>query len=130
MQGNELVPGGENIVPRRAFEGGPHGSRRDRPLNSLKKRRKSAPLEIGTHLFGLLGGVGRVVMIIGEGRDDAGPQLVGLGIGHFQRRDLLEVIMQKPGVVNQALQDQGLAAREAGALWAYAAAAVYRPAGQ
>src|SRR6266568_1417812 len=111
MQGNELVPGGKNVVPSRALAGAPHRGGRDSALNSLKKLCKSALLDIGPHLLGLLAGVWRVVMIVGESGDDARPELMGLGVGELQGRHLLEVLMQQPRVVDQALQDQGLPAR-------------------
>src|SRR6185312_4882846 len=116
MQGDELAPGGKNIVARRALPGTPHGSRRDRPLNPLKKRLESASLEVGAHPLGLLGGIRRMMMIVGEGRDDAGAQFVRLGVSHLQRRYLLQMVMQEPGVVDQALQDQGLPSGQARAL--------------
>src|SRR6266581_249301 len=58
-------------------------------------------------------------MIVGEGGDDAGAELVGLGVGHFQRRYLLQMVVQQPGVVDQALQDQRLAAGDRAALAAH-----------
>src|SRR5438094_422405 len=60
-----------------------------------------------------------MVMVVGKGGDDAGPELMGLGMGQLQGRDLLEMIVQQPGVVDQALQDQGLAARDGAALAAH-----------
>ena len=53
-----------------------------------------------------------MMMVVGEGRDDAGAQLVGFGVSQFQRRHLLQMVVQQPGVVNQGLQDQGLPAGE------------------
>src|SRR5215216_2623108 len=99
MQGNKLVPGGQNILPRRSTLGPPYRRSRDRPLNPLKNLGKSARLEVGAHLLGLLGGVRRVVMIAGESRDDGSAELVGLGISQFQRGHLLQVLVQEPGVV-------------------------------
>src|SRR6266702_5680122 len=55
-------------------------------------------------------------MVVGESRDDAGPQLVGLRMGQLQGGHLLQMVMQQPGVVNQDLQDQGLAAGDGAAL--------------
>src|SRR5579859_2729825 len=60
-----------------------------------------------------------MVMVVGERRDDAGAQLVRLGMGKFERRHLLEVTVQDPGVVDQALQDQGLPPRHGAALAAH-----------
>src|SRR5438445_12792331 len=58
-------------------------------------------------------------MIVGEGGDDAGAQLVRLGVSHFQRRHLLEMVVQEPGVVDQAQQNQRLAAGDRTALAAH-----------
>lgn len=38
-----------------------------------------------------------MVVVVGEGGDDAGPELVGLGMGQFQGGDLLKVVVQQPG---------------------------------
>src|SRR6202040_119362 len=61
-------------------------------------------------------GVCAKMMVVGKGRDDGGAQLVGLRVGQFQRRHFLQMIMKEPGVIDQALQDQRLAARESAAL--------------
>ena len=79
LQGNQLMPGGKNVVPCGALEGGPHRLGRDDVLNPLKNLRKSALFEVTAHLFGQLAGVRRMVMVVGEGGDDAGPELMGLG---------------------------------------------------
>ncbi len=92
MQGNQLMPGGENVVPRCALAGPPYRRGGDPILNPLKNLRKSALLDIAAHLFSLLAGVGRVVMVVGEGGDDAGPELVGLRVGQLQGGDLLKVL--------------------------------------
>src|SRR5215813_3952956 len=60
-----------------------------------------------------------MVVVVGEGRDDAGTQFMGLRVGQFQRRHLLQMVVQKPGMVNQALQDQGLAAGDRALLAAH-----------
>src|SRR6201995_4030412 len=58
-------------------------------------------------------------MIAGEGGDDAGTQLVGFGIGPAPPAFLLQMLVQQPGVIDQALQDQRLAAGEGRALAAH-----------
>ena len=50
-----------------------------------------------------------MVVIVGESGDDGGAQLVGFGVGEFERRHFLEVAVQQPRMVDQALQDQRLA---------------------
>src|SRR5258707_14816322 len=57
-----------------------------------------------------------MVMVVGESRDDAGAQLMRLGIGHFERRHLLQMVVQEPRMVDQAEQNQRLAAGNHGAL--------------
>jgi hypothetical protein len=67
----------KNILPRSAsFASYRRG--RDRPLSALKGLRKSARGEVGA-LLGLLGRFRALVVVDGEGRDDAGTRLVGLG---------------------------------------------------
>ena len=58
-------------------------------------------------------------MVVGEGRDDAGAQFVGLGMGQFQRRHFLQMVMQQPGMIDQGLQNQRLAPRNRAALAAH-----------
>src|SRR4051794_9106585 len=60
-----------------------------------------------------------MVMVVGKSGDDAGPELMDFGMGELQGRDFLEVIVQQPGVVDQDLQDQGLAAGDGAALAAH-----------
>src|SRR3954453_9061810 len=119
MQGNQLMPGGENVVPCCALAGAPHRRGRDAALNPLQGLRKSALLEVAAHLLGELPGVRRMVMVVGEGGDDAGPELMDLGMSKLLGRDFLEVIVQQPGVVDQNLQDQGLPAGDGAALAAH-----------
>src|SRR3954469_23830350 len=119
MQGDQLMPGGENVVPCGALTGAPHRRGRDTALNPLKSLRKSALLEVAAHLLGQLAGVRRMVMVVGKSGDDAGPELMDLGMGELQGRDFLEMIVQQPGVVDQDLQDQGLAAGDGAALAAH-----------
>src|SRR5207302_11104744 len=59
-----------------------------RTLPSFPTRRSSDLFEIGPHFPGGLCGLRGLVVIVGKGRDDAGAQLVGLGMGQFQRRHL------------------------------------------
>src|SRR3954447_10169921 len=119
MQGDQLMPGGENVVPCGALAGAPHRRRRDAALNPLKSLRKSTLLEVAAHLLGELAGVRRMVMVVGEGGDDTGPELMDLGMGQLQGRDFLEMIVEEPGVVDQDLQDQGLPAGDGAALAAH-----------
>src|SRR6185437_17174827 len=97
MQDNELMPGGKNILSRRTTPCAPHRLRGDRPINPLKYLRKPGLLEIDPHFLGLFGGVRGMVMVVGEGRDDAGAELVSLAMDEFQGRHLLQMVMQQPG---------------------------------
>src|SRR6476646_3449592 len=119
MQGDELVPGGKNILARRAGLRAPHRVRRDRPVNPLKNLRKSARFEIGAHPGALFSWLLDMVVIMTEDGDDSGAQFVRLGVSQFQRRDLLEMVMQQPGVIDQGLQDQRLAPGDRAALAAH-----------
>src|ERR1700761_1074805 len=60
-----------------------------------------------------------MVVVIGEGGDDAGAELMGFAMGELQRGYLLQVVMQQPRVVDQALQDQRLPAGQRRALAAH-----------
>src|SRR5215203_6331407 len=60
-----------------------------------------------------------MVMVAGEGRDDAGAELVGVRMRQFEGGHLLQMVMQQPGVVDQGLQDQRLAAGHGAALAAH-----------
>src|SRR3974377_1113688 len=55
-------------------------------------------------------------MIVGEGRDDAGAQFVGVGMGQFEGGHLFQMFVQQPGVVDETLQNQGLPSRHGAAL--------------
>jgi len=58
----------------------------------------------------------------GAGRmrtDDGGAELVRLAIRQVERGHLLQMVVQQPGVVEQALQDQGLATGHGAALAAH-----------
>src|SRR6266566_1402113 len=63
MQGDELAPGGKNILARGTGLRAPHRRGRDRPLNPLKSLRKSGRGEVGAHLLALLGWFRRGVMV-------------------------------------------------------------------
>src|SRR6476469_3344441 len=100
MQGYQLMPGGKNVLARRINFRAPYRAGCDGPLNPSKYLRKSTSLEIGPHFLGLLRGG---VVVVGEGADDGGSQFVRLGVGQFQRRHLLQMVVQEPGMVNQDL---------------------------
>jgi len=53
MQGDELVPGGKNVLRGSTRSRPPHRRGRDREINPLKNLRKSARCEIGAHLFAI-----------------------------------------------------------------------------
>ena len=55
-------------------------------------------------------------MIAGEGGDDSGAQAVGLGMRQLQCRDLFQMVIQEPRVVDQGLQNQRFAAGQCAAL--------------
>ncbi len=69
-------------------------------------------------MLALLGLVA-VVVLVGEATDDPGAQPVHLGMRQFQGGDLLQLVVQQPGVVDQRLHDQRLAPRNRAALAAH-----------
>src|SRR5438105_14998382 len=60
-----------------------------------------------------------MVMVVGEGGNNAGAELGGLRMGQFQHRYLLRMVVQQPGVIDQGLQNQRLAAGHRAALAAH-----------
>ena len=58
-------------------------------------------------------------MVGGKSRDDAGAELVRLRMRQLQRGRLLQMVVQQPGVVDQGLQNQRLAAGDRAALAAH-----------
>src|SRR5690242_10476897 len=119
MQDNELMPGRQNVVTRSTGAGAPHRRGRDRSFNPLKNLRKSGRVEVGMHLLGLLLCVRGMMMLGGEGREDPGAQLVSLWMGELERGSLFQMLVQQPGVVDQALQNQRFAAGKGRALAAH-----------
>src|SRR2546423_15059594 len=63
-----------------------------------------------------------MVMVERECGHDAGAQLVALGVGEFEGADLLEMVVQQPGVINHSEQDQRLPAGDRRALAAHVGA--------
>ena len=114
MQGNQLMPRGKNVLARRAWPGAHTAEVVIDRLNPLKYLRKSAFSRSARIFSACSVGVGGMVVVVGEGGDDAGAQLVGLGMGQFEGGHLLQMVVQQPGVVDQALQDQRLPAGERG----------------
>ena len=72
MQGDELVPGGKNVLARRAGPSAPHRRGRDPLVNPLNNLRKSARFELGANLRALFGDVASMVVVVTEGGDDSG----------------------------------------------------------
>src|SRR5437868_3428783 len=60
-----------------------------------------------------------MVMVVGEGGNNASAELGGLRMGQFQHRYVLQMVVQEPGVIDQGLQDQRLAAGHRAALAAH-----------
>ena len=75
MQGDQLVPGGKNVLAGGADLHAPHRLGRDRTFNPLKNLGKSASREVGAHFFGLLFRLRALVVVMSEGGDDGGAQL-------------------------------------------------------
>ena|SRR6185369_1278087 len=116
MQGYELMPSGKNVLARRPAARRPHRRGGYGAFNPLKGLGKSAFRKVGAYFLALFQDVCGVVMVIGERRYDACPQPVRLGVGELESSHLLKVIIQQPGVVDQALQDQRFPSRHRAAL--------------
>src|ERR1700751_4280394 len=100
MQGDELLPGGQNIVRGGTGFRTPHPRGRNRPLKPLNKLRESSTSEVGAQFFALRRVVTGMVMVGGEGRDDCFTNLLRFGMHEIERGDLLDMIVQQPRVTD------------------------------
>src|SRR5262249_11097483 len=110
MQGDKLFPCRQRVVGRSLRTCPPNRGCGDGLVNAGRGFRKSSPAEFGGH--------GRPVRraAVGENVDQFAFQLGGLGVAELHCGKLLQMIMQKPRMVDHGLQDERLAQRNGGAL--------------
>src|ERR1700739_2034985 len=112
MQGDKLFPGLQNIGRGSFGPRGPDRRRGDGALDPSQKRSMSAPrqfsrqrspfrrailIKIFAEIFGEM---------MGKDVDQGAFELLRIGVAEFGLGELLEMLMQKPGVVECLLQDQ------------------------
>src|SRR5262245_2308087 len=110
MQGNKLLPGGQDIIRRSLRPGPPNRGGGDRLVNSRGRLGKSPAVELGHH--------GRPVRRapVSENVDHLALELGGFGLAKLYRRELLQMLVQEPGVIDDSLQDERLTRRNGGAM--------------
>src|SRR4051794_17809489 len=115
MQADELPPGDQNVVWRGALPRAPDRGRRDRGCDALGERGEIPRCELG--LYSCRVERRRMRRDV----DERGFQPLSVAMPEFQRRQLLQMIVQQPGMIERGLQDQRLAPRKRAAM-----AAVHR----
>src|SRR5437868_2096114 len=116
MQGDELLPGGQNIVRRSTGFRAPYRRGRDRPLKPLKKLRESFCVEIGADFLAFGLDVRAMMMVSRKRCDDRLAQPLRVRVGKIKRRNLLDMVVKQPRVIDQRQQYQRLAPRQRRAL--------------
>src|SRR5271170_3744695 len=120
MQGDELLPGQQNIVRGGRRPRAPDRGRGDRALDAVeevgkaafaKLRRQRRPLGFAAFVFGELVGE-----MMGEDVDQGALELLCVGMAELSLGELLEMLVQQPGMVDRRLQYQRFTARDRGAM--------------
>src|SRR3569832_1731926 len=110
MQADELAPGDQNVVRRGAFLGRPDRAGGDGGADALVRVAEVAAGQLGLEPGGVQrGGMGGNV-------DQDRLEPLGVGMAELERAQLLEVIVQPPGVVERRLEDLCFAPRHRGAM--------------
>src|SRR5712692_4501398 len=109
MQGEKLLPGQQDIVASGIRLHAPHRRRGDGARDALPDRVVAPGGKLRMELLAL----GRPVM--GENIDQHAFDLLRVGVAELDLRKLLQVLVQKPRVVEHRLEDQRLAPRNGAA---------------
>src|SRR6516225_6332102 len=110
MQGDKLLPSGKDVVGRSPRPRAPDRRGGEGLVNARRGFGKSPPAEFGDH--GRT--IGRTAM--GENVDQLAFHLGGLGMAELDPRELLQMLVQEPGMIDHGLQDERLAQRYGGAV--------------
>src|SRR5436309_14557872 len=110
MQGNELLPRGQYIIGRGLRPRAPDRWGGDGLADAPGDLGQSAPAKFGDDRFP----VRRSVM--GKNVEQRGFDLRRLGVTEIEPGELFEMLVQEPGVTDDRLEDQRLAARNGGAV--------------
>src|SRR3569833_2086254 len=103
MQADELAPGHQNVVRRRAFARPPDRAGGDGAAHALENVAEVASRQFGSQA----GGVERYGMRGDVDQHRLEP--LGIGVAELELAELLEVVVQQPGVVERRLEEQRLA---------------------
>src|SRR5271166_811787 len=110
MQGDKLLPRREHVVGGGTCPRTPDGGCGDRLLDASCNLGQAPPAKLGHHAL-------RVgCAAVGENVDESGLYLRGLGMAELDAGELLEMIMQEPGVIDDGLQNKGFAAGDGGTM--------------
>src|SRR6185503_10490605 len=99
MQADELAPRDQNVVGRSALARAPDGAGGDRTADTLDHVAKVAGGEFG------LEGRGIERHGVGGNVDQDRLEPLGVGMAELKLAELLEVVVQQPGMVERRLQD-------------------------
>src|SRR6266516_1964443 len=110
MQGDKLLPCRQHVVGCSLRPGPPNRRRGDDLVNAGRSFRKASAAEFGDH-----GGAIRRAAV-GENVDQLALELGGLDVAELHRRELLQVLVQEPRMIDHRLQDERLAQRNGGTL--------------
>src|SRR5579863_5583838 len=121
MQGDKLLPGQQNIGGGGSRPRGPDRRCGDRPLDTAQHIVKTTADEFGDEfgalaVAGLLGIMRESLRPMGENVDQRAFELLRVGVAELGGSELLEVIVEEPGMIERGLQDQRFAARNRGAM--------------
>src|SRR5580692_5137481 len=124
MQGDELLPGQQNIGGSGIWPGAPDRWRGDGALDSFEEFAETTLGQFGRERCNLLRscGIGIVAGVLGEilgemmgeNVDQRAFELLRVDVAEFGRGEFLDVVVKKPRVVARRLQDQRFAARYCG----------------
>ena len=113
MQGDELLPGDQNVLRRSVRPRAPDRLGGDRSLDPLQHLAELPVAQFRPQGFwlkarGVVGGMRGDV-------DQGGFEVFGPQVAELQRTEFLEMVVQQPGVVDRRLQNEGFAGRHRGA---------------
>ena len=99
MQGDQLLPGHQNIVGRGVRARAPDRRGGDCGGHPVHHRGQVAGGELGLERRGIEGG--RMTRTMGGDIDQRRLEPLGVGMAEFERRKLFQVVVQQPGMVER-----------------------------
>src|SRR5215203_1954868 len=110
MQGDKLIPSHQYVVRRCFRPHPPDRSRGDRLFDPADEVGEATPGQFGARYVAIR------CAVMGKKVNQGRLQFLGLGMAEFEPGEVFQMVVQKPGMVNRRLQDQGLAAGDSGAM--------------